>query len=115
MNPDQFETNEVESRSVYAAALEHGDWNKALEVLAPHIESKSKTEWVNLPHLNRSGGESRSNVRPNGYSALHYAATHGAPITIVEAFIELGGFSKPTLVIQKRNNLNRHLRNIQSN
>jgi len=66
----------VERRDQLADAARAGDWPAVLRQLA------TRDEWVNATRL---GGAS-------GYTALHQAAWHGAPVEIVTRLVELGAW-----------------------
>jgi len=92
LNPEQLRDHHVKERNVYADALYRGDWNKVMEILVKEQGDIVLADWVNLPRLNKPKAERDPNKQPTGYRALHQAAYHNAPLEIVDALVQMGGY-----------------------
>jgi len=85
----------VEARSEWTEAAYHFDWEKlfrlALHSVWPYIDSPTKL--INTTRLQRTKSITSGNGRPlSGFTALHQAAWHGAPVEVVQGLLDLGAY-----------------------
>lgn len=72
----------------WSEAASQGDWCKVLEIAAEEPDCMER--YANITRYHRSPID--PSHPPSGYTVLHQAASHNAPVEVVKALIELGSF-----------------------
>lgn len=90
---DDLSEKAVEERSEWTEAAYVGDWEKlfrlAIERALPRL--------INSTRLQRTKFITSGNGRPlSGFTALHQAAWHGAPVEVVRGLLDLGAYRAST-------------------
>jgi hypothetical protein len=83
----------VERRSKWTEAAYIGDWEMVFRLAFQDIHKCGPTDLVNTTRLQKAENITSSCVRPlSGFTALHQAAWHGAPVEVVQGLLDLGAY-----------------------
>ena len=81
----------VEERSKWTEAAHNGDWEKLFRLALQPPDSP--TALTNTSRLQRTENITSGNGRPlSGFTALHQAAWHGAPVEVVQGLLDIGAY-----------------------
>jgi len=83
----------AKQRSEWTEAAYVGDWEKLFCLATQVPRPYSPSDLTNTTRLQRTNNITSGNVRPlSGFTALHQAAWHGAPVEVVQGLLDLGAY-----------------------
>lgn len=90
---DALRDDFVKQRSEWTEAAYSGDWEKLFRLAYQAQFPSSPTKLINTTRLQRTKNITSGGERPlSGFTALHQAAWHGAPVEVVQGLIDLGAY-----------------------